>query len=277
MPQARLGGAHERAVLPVKVYDCFLFNDEVDLLELRMMELDHLVDVFVACELPVTFMREPKPLRLESSGKLRVVHPAVYPDVSHPGIEHFQRRQLAAGLGDAEPEDLILIGDVDEIPNPKWVVYCLRYPLPYPVTLIQRLYYYYVNAWQPTPWPGTVIMPRGTRKIDLEDVREKRFHFPKIQDGGWHFSWLGPLQAIQRKLRSIDVERDAQMHGTPEIRKPSAEDEAFLQACLDTGADLFGRDTFSTRKQLVPIEPGRLQPWKIWEWLERHPEYEWKQ
>ena len=50
-----------------KVYDCFPFNDEFDLLELRLMELYDIVDVFVLCEAPWTFLNTPKPLHYQAN------------------------------------------------------------------------------------------------------------------------------------------------------------------------------------------------------------------
>ena len=44
------------------IYDCFVFNDELELLEMRLMELYHIVDKFVLCEREHTFTGKPKPL-----------------------------------------------------------------------------------------------------------------------------------------------------------------------------------------------------------------------
>ena len=43
------------------VIDCFLFFDEIDLLEIRLNELKDVVDVFVLTESPYTFTGKEKP------------------------------------------------------------------------------------------------------------------------------------------------------------------------------------------------------------------------
>jgi beta-1,4-mannosyl-glycoprotein beta-1,4-N-acetylglucosaminyltransferase len=48
-----------------KVYDCFLFHDELRILRLRFEELDSAVDYFVLVESPFTFTGLPKPLHFE--------------------------------------------------------------------------------------------------------------------------------------------------------------------------------------------------------------------
>jgi hypothetical protein len=47
---------------PVRVFDCFLFHSELDLLEIRLNELDGLVDMFVLVEGVRTFTDKEKPL-----------------------------------------------------------------------------------------------------------------------------------------------------------------------------------------------------------------------
>ena len=44
------------------VYDCFNFFNEFDLLEIRLNELDDVVDYFVVCESNVTHNGIPKPM-----------------------------------------------------------------------------------------------------------------------------------------------------------------------------------------------------------------------
>ena len=45
-----------------RIYDCFIFFNELELLELRLRELQSCVDFFVICEAPVTFRGKQKPL-----------------------------------------------------------------------------------------------------------------------------------------------------------------------------------------------------------------------
>jgi beta-1,4-mannosyl-glycoprotein beta-1,4-N-acetylglucosaminyltransferase len=51
----------------MKIYDCFLFFDELDLLELRLDLLYSHVDQFVIVESAITFQGDPKPFNLEKA------------------------------------------------------------------------------------------------------------------------------------------------------------------------------------------------------------------
>lgn len=264
----------------MKVYDCFLFNNELDLLELRLRTLVAEVDLFVLCEIGHTFMRTEKQLHFHENKKrfaeylpkIRYVPLTTYPTEPHPAMEHFQRRALALGIADALPGDVVMLGDVDEIPRPEIVAAARALPPEHPVTCLQYLYYYTVNCRINNDWPGTVICARGNLgpQPDMEKLRQNRFHFPAVAHAGWHFSWLGTPEDLAAKLLSIDVERDAAMHGTDWMKKPDPSDYAFLSECRETGKGLFGG---GIQGEFVPIEPGFLQPAAISEWLVRHPEY----
>ena len=107
------------------VWDCFTFFNELDILELRLAELDPVVDRFVVAEATRTFSNEPKPLhfadnRQRFSRWLPKITHVIIDDLPAEGDawdrEAFQRNTVARGLGDARPDDVIMISDVDEIP-----------------------------------------------------------------------------------------------------------------------------------------------------------------
>lgn len=263
----------------MRVYDCFLFNDELDLLELRLMELEAVVDTFVLCEMAHNFRMQPKPLHFAENKdrfkrwKDRIRHVVVkdYPIQPHPVMEHYQRRSLALGLNDASVGDVIIVGDVDEIPHVN-ILSAARNGIPHGVALQQRLYYYTVDYEQPTKWVGSVLLPYTGKPPDCEHLRQSRYYLPILADGGWHFSWLGNADQLAAKLLSIDVDGDSKLYGTEkEIKAPDPCDREFLEKCVDTGSDLFGRERLN--KRLVPIEPGVRQPTCIEVWLDKHPHY----
>jgi len=112
---------------PIRIYDTFLFDGELDLLQHRLREnYDH-TDVFVLVEAAETYRGEPKPLHFErnrarfawAGNKLRAVKlnalggPAAEPRVR----AQVQRNSILLGLYDAEPADVVLLLDADEIPS----------------------------------------------------------------------------------------------------------------------------------------------------------------
>jgi beta-1,4-mannosyl-glycoprotein beta-1,4-N-acetylglucosaminyltransferase len=121
-----------------KIYDCFLFNNELDLLELRLREVHEHVDVIVIAECAKNFGGDEKPLWYQLNRdrfsrfhtKIRhVIIPepppeAYVPNPNNPDkliSEFWQRNQIAKGFADAVDRDILLISDVDEIPRPEAV------------------------------------------------------------------------------------------------------------------------------------------------------------
>jgi beta-1,4-mannosyl-glycoprotein beta-1,4-N-acetylglucosaminyltransferase len=117
-----------------KVYDCFLFNNELDILRLRLIELYSCVDYFVICECGVTFSGESKPLHylLNQDQFARFQDKVLHFVIPDPPAEVYtenpinpnqktsqfwQRNQMALAIKPANKNDLILISDVDEIPR----------------------------------------------------------------------------------------------------------------------------------------------------------------
>lgn len=114
----------------MKVYDCFTFYNEFELLELRLESLYNLVDYFVLVEADKTQRNEHKPFYfLENKSKFTKFIPKIrhlMMNVSCPYkgdgdwvIENAQRNYIKQGLFDAKSDDLIFISDLDEIPNPQ--------------------------------------------------------------------------------------------------------------------------------------------------------------
>lgn len=112
----------------MRLFDCFTFFNELDLLEIRLEELDSVVDQFVLAESPYTFTGKPKPLIFGENKQrfARYLHKITHivvddlpmgDSITAWNREHFQRSALKRGLADAAPEDLVLLSDVDEIPK----------------------------------------------------------------------------------------------------------------------------------------------------------------
>ena len=110
-----------------RLFDCFCFFKELDLLEIRLKELSPAVDRFVLAESHWDFAGNPKPLYYADNRERfaefqdRIVHIVI--DERPPqedtrfAFQHHQSDQLLRGLGDAGPNDIVLISDLDEIPR----------------------------------------------------------------------------------------------------------------------------------------------------------------
>ena len=260
----------------MKIYDCFIFNDELELLELRLMETYDLVDVFVLVESDMNWQLKEKPLFYrENKDRFKKWHSKIIslavdlPKEPYPIAETAQRDFLDIGVLNAGPNDIIIVSDADEILSRRALKWLRKNPPLDPVTFKQHLYYYYVNCLQNQPWRGPVAsMRRDVDPLYAHAVRKTRHRIETVDMGGWHFSWLGNLERLQYKLRCHTIEADSKGAIVP----PDPNDVKYLKDCLSNGNDLFGRDEFETEKRFVEIEPGTKHPKAITEWLEKYPE-----
>lgn len=258
----------------MRIYELFPFHNELDLLRLHLMETEDIVDVWGIAELPVTFTGKPKPLHFHENRdqfarwlpRIREVPITAYPDGGHPMVDWFQRRSLGHALHDAKPEDLVILTDVDEIPSVGAIERVRSAGYQHPVTLLLDLYYYGLTWKDETKWPGTVVAPRWVlgSDPDLQKLRDHRGVFPKIEDGGWHFSWFGGVDRVLEKLRAVDIEKENEIYGSDGIKAPPA-DREWLNRVIEDGRDLFGRS--HRPKKDVPILPGVTHPRSTTEWL----------
>lgn len=187
-------------------FDCFLFFNELDLLELRLKTLSHVVDRFVLIEGEETFSGRPKPLYYQENrdrfsewaDRITVVTVPRHDTASAWEREHIARDGVAEGTLDADADDWLFCSDVDEIWRPE-----LRDAEPEAERAAYQMYhsYYFLN----TPrlplykWRGT----RRVRKKDWIGGQALRgSHGTTIPNGGWHFSFLGDADAASEKLRA---------------------------------------------------------------------------
>jgi beta-1,4-mannosyl-glycoprotein beta-1,4-N-acetylglucosaminyltransferase len=216
---------------PLKIYDCFPFYNEVDLLRLRMAYLEDVVDGFVAVEAYQTHAGQPKPLYLAKEGPRDLrEHPklsmhAVDLPVGFSDWErdHHQRNSIGEALRarGVQPDDLVLVSDVDEIPAHSAIARAEEaLAAARERTLLifeQRLFYFRLNyelVWsRKMPWLGTAAARfahmrsanglrttgRNTRGRHTQGFdREARVF--RVPQAGWHFSYLGGDEFLRQKL-----------------------------------------------------------------------------
>lgn len=230
------------------IWDCFLFHSEIETLEIRLNVLKEVVDQFVLVEATKTFSGKPKLLLFqrfeEILGKFKdqIIHVVVtdMPDGgSHWSREAWQRNSIMRGLEKADGEDLILISDIDEIPNPlKLHKYdgAIR-------SFRQRNYCYYLNCITNVPWIGTVAVKRRLLE-EPQLFRELKEGLVKIQGGGWHFSYLGGAKRIRQKIESFSHQ---------EFDEEEFKSLSVLEEKIKKGRDLFNRKGYKYR--FIDVDP----------------------
>jgi beta-1,4-mannosyl-glycoprotein beta-1,4-N-acetylglucosaminyltransferase len=218
------------------IYDGFLFFNELDLLELRLHELDSVVDKFVLLESTVTFTGKPKPLYFQDNKHLfekflgKIIHVVVSdtPIVKDPWtMEAYQRNAILRGMTNLTPADNIIISDLDEIPKAETLRKII--PVKRPVTLRMKSYGGYVNA-RSGDWVYAKVLPTH---VFSEMLPEKIRHenYTVIEDGGWHFSSCGGPKRVHEKMNAFS-------HQEPSVQKWNKLDR--LERDLPAGIGLFG-------------------------------------
>ena len=112
----------------MRIYDCFTFFNELDLLEMRLHILDDAVEHFVLVESTKTHSGETKELVFQknkdrfSAFSKKIIHIVVsdmpkLDDGNRWVLENFQRDAISRGLSGCRDDDIILISDLDEIPD----------------------------------------------------------------------------------------------------------------------------------------------------------------
>jgi len=237
------------------IYDCFTFFKEFDVLDIRLHELDEVVDRFVLIEGTHTFSGRPKPLHFAENRHRagafsdRIIHIVVddLETLSDPWErEHHQRNSILRGLTECSPNDVVLISDVDEIPASEKIAQHADYE---GVTVFfPRLYYYFLNCQANTTYGGTCMLPYrllNEHALSPQDVRlghigELPYQVEK--DCGWHFSYCGSAKSIHEKIAAYSHQ---------EYNFPQYTNLRHILDCMAAGRDLFNRSDINF--QFVPL------------------------
>ena len=225
----------------MKIYDCFMYFDEDLLLDLRLNYLDKFVEKFVITEATYTHNGDRKKLRFDINNfkkfkdKISYIVVDRQPDnikeilksdneeergekliLNGMARDYFQRENLQKGIEAANDNDLILISDLDEIPN----LNNLNFTKINNNVIIfeQKMFYYKLNLfYEDFKWQGTkgvkfknFISPQWLRyikgkkypkwRVDTWFSKKKYSNLFYIKNGGWHFTCLRTAEELEKKL-----------------------------------------------------------------------------
>ena len=201
----------------MKIFDCFIFNNEVELLELRLNILNDVVDKFVIVEGNSTFSGKKKESsflknkdRFEKWNDKIIYEFADIPDCEVPWDREIFSRNYALTLPIFNEDDIIISSDLDEIPNPDaiaqvndWITDDSHF------TFQMNFYMYYLNNYMTDNWYGTrVATYKYLKDRTLDGIRESteeqsKITGPIVDGGGWHFSYFGGEEMIKHKIASF--------------------------------------------------------------------------
>lgn len=205
------------------IVDCFTFYNETELLRKRLEYLSPKVDQFVLVESTKTFRGNDKPLvyfedlrhREEfAQWKDKIINVVVddNPEGDDPWArEKHQRNCISRAFGHdwlgkiLQPDDFIMIGDVDEIPSLDWVG---TMPEGAVVVTANMYAFEYSLKWTQVvePWFGTVMARYKLfedERATPQFFRDNRWKFPYALHAGWHFSSFGSTDHVFNKINNF--------------------------------------------------------------------------
>jgi beta-1,4-mannosyl-glycoprotein beta-1,4-N-acetylglucosaminyltransferase len=218
-----------------------MYFDEDLLLDLRLNTLNKFVKKFVIAEATYTHNGTKKKLNFDINKFKKFKDKIIYiivdkqPDnilkildsetkeqkgekliLNGMARDYFQRENLSRGIEEALNDDLILISDLDEIPDlNKMDLSKINNKI---IIFEQKMFYYKLNLfYQDYTWLGTkavkkknLITPQWLRNIKGKNYPKWRLDtlFSKkkyknlyfIKNGGWHFTCLRTAEELEKKL-----------------------------------------------------------------------------
>jgi beta-1,4-mannosyl-glycoprotein beta-1,4-N-acetylglucosaminyltransferase len=261
----------------MKVFDCFTFFNELDLLEFRLKLLSNVVDKFVICESNYTHSGKIKPYYFNENKERfkeweeKIIYLPVEQSIENlefnkvktysPSdgswvLENEQRLALTYASEIIAEDDIVMVGDLDEIPDPRAVSFFYEgnFEFKNPISLSMLFHYYYMNCQMEgydRNWNGTVVCTgKMFREIGSQHLRNDRNLFQRIPNAGWHFSYLGGLEKIKKKIESFAHTE----FNVPEVTS----DENILNA-INKGQDIFNRSGISYNYVPINYYPDFLQ------------------
>lgn len=206
----------------MKIYDCFTFFNELDLLEIRLQELWDTVDYFILSESNMSHSGKQKEYIFENNiarfeqymSKIRHIKVDDMPTTHDSWVrERHQRKSIDRGLYDLSPEDIVIVSDLDEIPRADAIEMIkedvndyTRYILSIP------MFQYKINFMMinPATRVPNIMVVRGRAITNPQREREFTFHWiakPEdtvmIDHGGWHFSYFGDNDHAITKIQNF--------------------------------------------------------------------------
>ena len=273
----------------MKIYDCFSYWDEDLLLDIRLNILNEHVDYFVIVEGNKTWQNNFKKLRFDIKKFKKFKDKIIYvpvedmPGGENPWIrENFQRNCITRGLIESNPEDLIIISDVDEIPNLDNIKEYLenkRY-----AAFKQKGFYYKLNMQNITlpHWYGSRICKQKYLKSPqwLRNLKFKKRPFWRldkyrlnniIQKGGWHFCNLKNPKELLYKYKNMAETKDVSVWegsvgGEIDPKYLSVEQ---IESSIKEGRNLAGKKEYFKKIEIDDTYPNYILQnlVKLKEWI----------
>ncbi len=287
-----------------------MYFDEDVILDLRLNYLNPYVDKFVIVESKFTHSGKKKELLFDIKKFKNFENKITYLSIDHEPEEiqivneqdnhidksskcifnatkreNYQRNYLSKGFEDADPEDVILISDIDEIPNLEKIKFkSIKNKL---IFFQQKIFYYKFNlCLNLENWVGTkvckkkdLVSPQWIRNIkdrnypfwrlDILFSKNKYQNIYFVTNGGWHFSYLKNAKDIEKKLKSYlhHREHDIDPVSVERIDQMIKEKKTVYDLKVDMRSSKFNKGQTLTKvnlNQLPNYIQNNIEKYKLW-------------
>jgi beta-1,4-mannosyl-glycoprotein beta-1,4-N-acetylglucosaminyltransferase len=252
----------------MKIIDCFIFYNELDLLNYRLHILNEVVDYFVIVESTHTHSGKEKELIYQNNKEIfqsfhhKIIHvivddfPYKYPNINYDNKsdnsdswhnERFQRNCIDRGIQQLSltDDDIVIISDLDEIPDPCTLTKIKKNKINITINALEMDFYYYnLNSKKKLRWYFSKILIYKyfneliQKKITCSDIRLNNIYVNPIEyiinNGGWHLSYFGDAHFIKNKLENFAHQ---------EFNNKEYTNVEKIEKRITTGVDLFERST----------------------------------
>ena len=294
----------------MKIFDCFMYFDEDVILDVRLNTLYKYVDYFIIVESSFTHKGDKRDLKFNldnfSKFKDKIIYliydkePTQVEAINkgdnenlrnHKSIfnasyrENGQRNFIIEGIKNAEDDDIILVSDIDEIPNLENVNFSdFKEKL---IFFNQEMFYYRFNLKLPNyNWVGTKACKKKHLQSPqwLRNIKDKKYPFYRfdiflsetkffnirfINNGGWHFTNLKSADEIRHKLKSYLHHREFDLNplSVEEINNLIKNRQAIYDLKVDKRAQKIGHGNKLEKcdlKKLPSYINNNLDKFKDW-------------
>jgi beta-1,4-mannosyl-glycoprotein beta-1,4-N-acetylglucosaminyltransferase len=237
----------------MKIIDCFIFYNELELLNYRLNILYNIVDYFIIVESKYTFTGKEKKL-IYNENKERFSYfndkiiyiclddmPYKYPYIDYLKREqweneYYQRNSIKNGFAniDIKDNDIIIISDVDEIPDPNTLINIKEQRIRVNNNSLEMDFYYYnLNSKINSKWTKAKLILYKTfcnLNMSCNDIRMSNSVL--IKNGGWHLSYFGDCSFIKNKIQNFSHQ---------EFNNENYTNCDIIKKRIENSEDLFGR------------------------------------
>ena len=257
----------------MKIVDCFMYYDEDMILDIRLNILDKFVSNFVICEANFNHNGTKREFKFDINKFPKFKEKIIYIPLEKQPLnikkinsfdnlllknskilnnalfrENHQRNFLQSKIKDFHDDDLIIISDLDEIPNLEKFIYKAK------ITFFeQKMYYYKLNLLHKNfVWFGSkivkkkhLISPQWLRNIKSKKYPLWRFdiffsetkynNINFIKNGGWHFTNVKSAEKIDFKMKNFlhHLEYEESGLGVEDVKKIISEKKVFYDHQAD--------------------------------------------